>query len=281
VQRDLVVLKRPAQITLLFGAVEAPIGRVILAMVAGMSISEENQRRLAKYEAKSGPALIGLALLYVVVYGVPIVWTTMPPGVAALFTGLNVLIWAAFVVDLGLRAHLSRRPVHYLLRHPIDLVLVLVPMLRVLRVLRIFTAANYLVSRGGVFAVGRTVASAVAATLFLMVVAALAMLDAERTAVDSGITTFGDALWWAGATVTTVGYGDAVPVTAVGRAVAFALMLVGISMLGVVTASVAAWFVARTRRDEVDLVEEVRLQRAEIAELRELVRALGPSQTQT
>ncbi len=62
---------------------------------------------------------------------------------------------------------------------------------------------------------------------------------------DSGgtIDDYGTALWWAFSTVTTVGYGDATPVTTEGRAVAIFLMLVGISFFGWITANVAAFLV--------------------------------------
>jgi voltage-gated potassium channel len=59
----------------------------------------------------------------------------------------------------------------------------------------------------------------------------------------SNIKNFGDGLWWAMTTVTTVGYGDKFPVTTEGRFLAVALMIMGISLVGVITASVAAWFV--------------------------------------
>ena len=62
--------------------------------------------------------------------------------------------------------------------------------------------------------------------------------------------------------MTTVGYGDRYPTTGVGRLVAVALMLVGIALLGVVTATVAAWFAGRLQdvreaevRTEVTLAE--------------------------
>jgi voltage-gated potassium channel Kch len=73
--------------------------------------------------------------------------------------------------------------------------------------------------------------------------AALAVLDAERSSVDANITDFGDAIWWAVTTMTTVGYGDHYPVTPAGRLVAFGLMIGGIALLGTVTATLASWLV--------------------------------------
>jgi voltage-gated potassium channel len=79
----------------------------------------------------------------------------------------------------------------------------------------------------------------------------IAVLDAEQGAPDANITTFGDALWWACTTVTTVGYGDHFPVTTQGRFIAVALMIVGIAMVGAVTASVAAWMVSQVEQERV------------------------------
>jgi voltage-gated potassium channel len=106
-------------------------------------------------------------------------------------------------------------------------------------------------------------------------VGALAVLDAEQSVPDAKILTFGDALWWAVTTITTVGYGDLYPVTAVGRAVAVALMLSGIAVLGVVTASIATWLVQRvsdTTETAVENAEQPVL--AEITELAAEVAAL-------
>jgi len=64
------------------------------------------------------------------------------------------------------------------------------------------------------------------------------------------ITTFGDALWWSITTVTTVGYGDLSPVTGTGRAIAVLLMIGGISLVGVVTASLASWIIQRVAEED-------------------------------
>jgi len=100
----------------------------------------------------------------------------------------------------------------------------------------------------------------IGAFIFLAFCAALAELDAERNAPDASIVTFGDALWWAATTMTTVGYGDTYPVTGRGRLIAVALMIGGIALLGTVTATLASWLVEAVeneRRDVVDLRAEL------------------------
>ncbi len=57
----------------------------------------------------------------------------------------------------------------------------------------------------------------------------------------------GSGLWWAAQTVTTVGYGDDVPVSVTGRFLAVGVMLVGIGFLTVITAAITSTFVARAR----------------------------------
>jgi voltage-gated potassium channel Kch len=58
----------------------------------------------------------------------------------------------------------------------------------------------------------------------------------------------GDGLWWAIQTVTTVGYGDLVPASTLGRLVAALVMLVGIGFLTVITASITSTFIETARR---------------------------------
>ncbi len=100
--------------------------------------------------------------------------------------------------------------------------------------------------------------------------------------VDSGIDGFNNALWWAIVTVTTVGYGDVVPTTTIGRIVAGILMLVGVSAIPIATSLVVSVFITRIQArqhaadaaDRADLV--ARLERIEQALARMSERA-GPS----
>jgi voltage-gated potassium channel len=57
-------------------------------------------------------------------------------------------------------------------------------------------------------------------------------------------------LWWAAQTVTTVGYGDSVPMTLPGRLIAVLVMLLGIGFLTVITASITSTFVSRSRSEQ-------------------------------
>ena len=82
----------------------------------------------------------------------------------------------------------------------------------------------------------------IAATGTLFIGAWLVLLF-EEDAKGSNIHTYPDALWWAIVTVTTVGYGDRFPATGGGRTVAVVLMLVGIGLIGVLTATVASVFI--------------------------------------
>ena len=71
--------------------------------------------------------------------------------------------------------------------------------------------------------------------------------------LDPAIDNTWDGIWWAWVTVTTVGYGDVVPQTASGRVFAVVLMLMGISMLSLITANISAYLMARGTEKEIRL----------------------------
>ena len=78
---------------------------------------------------------------------------------------------------------------------------------------------------------------------FTLITSAVGFTLAEDVGKDGRVQSFFDALWWSGATITTVGYGDIYPITAAGRVIAIFTMLVGISTLAVVTARIAQFLI--------------------------------------
>ncbi|WP_326701132.1 potassium channel family protein [Streptomyces sp. NBC_01754] len=89
----------------------------------------------------------------------------------------------------------------------------------------------------------RASAVATAGLLLVVLLGSWIIVPYEASAPDATITSFPRALWWSVETATTVGYGDLYPVTTGGRVIAGVVMLVGISVFSVVTASLATWFV--------------------------------------
>lgn len=92
-------------------------------------------------------------------------------------------------------------------------------------------------------------------SLFLVLIitvggAALYMIELE----SDGIHGFGDAVWWAIVTVTTVGYGDITPSSTSGRVIAVIVMLVGIAFTSLLTAQIAAYL---TRQDQDELERDI------------------------
>lgn len=215
----------------------------------------------------------------------------------AAFFAADWVIWAAFATELGVKTYLSPNRRRYLIGHWFDIVIVVIPFLRPLRivqsvrVLRLLRLVRLvaLLSRLGLTwtqVIGRRGLGYVLA-LGLLAVFAIAGLVVlvERSTLAASIDDFPTALWWATTTVTTVGYGDTTPVTAAGRGFGVLLMFVGIGVFGIFTANVAAFFVQKDEQDAARVVAqadqgvllgELRSLPDEVAELRRSLVAAPP-----
>lgn len=227
--------------------------------------------RVEDYERRTAMPLIAASLLYFAVFATQVLWLSAPPAVMAALSVLENLIWFVFIIDFLVRIWLADRRLRYFISHPIDIVVILLPMFRPLRSLRVLASARVLVERGQFFEFSRVAGAIAVAAVFTAVVGALVVLDLERGVDGSTINNFGDSLWWAAVTMTTVGYGDSYPITAAGQVAAVGMMIVGISLLGTVTGAFATWVSTRISAAQQEVNDEVA---DELRALRDEVRAL-------
>ena len=240
---------------------------------------ESRRSRLARsqdaYDRFSAAVDIPLTVITIAwlpVLIIPLI-TPVHGAVAESFAVIDYMVWALFVLEYLIKLYLSPSRSHFFKTHILDLLIVAVPFLRPLRVARLARLARVgvvlargigrakeLLSHKGLHFVLLTVAMIIFASAGLVMVA-------ERSAPAGNIRNFGQGLWWAVVTVTTIGYGDHYPVTAFGQGVAVVLMIVGISLIGILTATVASYFVGqdldRDKTDRAMLKAELEQSRAD------------------
>lgn len=214
--------------------------------------------------------LVVASLAYLIAYS----WRVIADldGPARTVTNIVILVtWAMFIADYLVRLMLAQDRRRWFRTHLPALAFALVPVLRLVLLLRVLTRIPGMqTSAGGVLRT-RILVYGAGASVVLVYVASLAVLEAERYAPDANITTFGIAVWWACVTVTTTGFGDYTPVTDPGRLVGVGLMLGGVALAGVITATLASWVLERAARDRDDEEPATRAQvRALIARIEEL-----------
>jgi voltage-gated potassium channel len=208
--------------------------------------------RVEQWERRSEIPLVLLALAFLVAYAWPVLDPRLDADTVTVLTFISWTVWGAFAIDFAIRIALADARLSYVRHHWYDVALIALPMLRPLRLLRLLALARILDRSVSGSLAGTAVVYAAGAAAMAVGLGSLAVLDAERGAPKANITTYADALWWAGSTVTTAGAGEFYPVTGPGRIVAMVLMLVGVALVGVVIAAVAAWLVGRAESRRPD-----------------------------
>jgi voltage-gated potassium channel len=225
--------------------------------------------------------LAGASVLFLIAYAWSVIGDVHGPADTILQT-VMWLVWVLFVADYAVNLALAKPRWRWFYGHTLDLLIVVLPFLRPLRLIRLLALFGVLHRAVGRAFRGKVTIYVIVSASLIIFVAAVAVLDSEQNQPGAHIRSFGDALWWAFTTISTVGYGDFTPITPVGRLVAVGLMISGVALLGAVTATLASWFVERVQDTEVkaqqltrahinEVTAELRALRAEFASLTELI----------
>jgi voltage-gated potassium channel len=215
--------------------------------------------------------LIVASLAYLVAYSWRVIADLHGPA-WTIATVVILVTWAMFIVDYLVRLMLAENRRLWFRKHLPALTFAVVPVLRLVRLLRFLTRIPGMKTTAGGVLRTQILVYGVGASLILIYIASLAVLEVERNAPGADITTFPIALWWSCVTVTTTGFGDYTPVTDAGRWVGVGLMLGGVALAGVLTATLASWVLERAARHHDD---EEPATRAQFRALMDQVEALS------
>jgi len=141
---------------------------------------------------------------------------------------------------------------------PVDLRVLRV--LRLIRLLRIFKLGRH---SEGLARVGRVLrqqapalVSSMSVVVLLMIVASVLEYYIEGQAQPEQFSSAFEALWWAVSTITTVGYGDVVPVTTLGRIMGAVIALLGVGLIAIPTGILSAGFMEDTAQRRGDSLSQ-------------------------
>lgn len=208
--------------------------------------AHDSRRR--HWESDTSVPLVALSLVFIVCYSVRVIETDLPREGEIALNVVIAVIWVAFAADYLIRLMLASRKLAFVRATPLDLLSVAIPVFRPFLLLTRLKDIPYFKRHSGQSVRLRLIIQAALFVVLFVYSIALAVLGAERGAPGATIDSFGDSIWWACVTMTTVGYGDYVPVTVLGRVLAVILMFGGVAIVGVATATIVSYLGERIGR---------------------------------
>ncbi|MEV0474108.1 potassium channel family protein [Streptomyces prunicolor] len=211
----------------------------------------DDDSRKARWEQHTEVPLAVASLVFLAAYAVRILAHDLPDTWQDLCLAVLFGAWALFAVDYAVRWRLSGQRLRFVRTHWLDTLVLLLPLLRPLRVVRVYEAVQRRHGQPRLALHARVIVYAGLSTVLLGFAGALSVYHEEHAAPGATIRTFGDAVWWTCATFATVGYGDVAPITPLGRLIAVGMMAIGLALLGAVTGTFASWLLqVFTREDD-------------------------------
>jgi voltage-gated potassium channel len=215
-----------------------------------MDDAKDDDGPKARWERRTEIPLAVASLVYLASYAIQVLARDLPDDLRDLCLAVLLAAWALFAVDYAVRWRLSGQRLPFVRTHWLDTLVLILPLLRPLRVVRVYEAVQRRHGRPRLVLHARVIVYAGLSTVLLGFAGALAVYQQERGAPDATMRTFGDAVWWTCSTLATVGYGDISPVTPLGRLIAVGLMAIGLALLGAVTGTFASWLLQVFSRED-------------------------------
>ena len=205
---------------------------------------------------------IFIAILSFIACAIILVQLTMelPDGTSYILDISDNIIWIIFVIDYTVRIILSEDKLKFIKTNKIDLISI-VPFNAMFQSLRIFKFAKVV----KLAKLSKLIRFAVLIYKFknradkflktnnfqyiLIITVVIVFLGAFGISIAED-KTFSDSIWWSFVTTTTVGYGDISPATNIGRIIASILMLVGIGFVGILTGTIATYFLTGKKKEQ-------------------------------
>lgn len=214
----------------------------VIMNAAGVLVEDTRSPKEIKWEKYTTLPFIFLSFIFLLGYSVLILNDEVfTQGIDKYILLTLGVIWIMFIIDYFVRLTLSTNKRIFFKRNVIDLISMAIPFTRPFLLLMYLSRLRWFRGRQGSSVRARLVAYAASFALMYIYVLSLAVYAAERNAAGATILNYGDSVWWAIETITTVGYGDMIPVTIAGRVYASLLMLGGVVIVGATTATVISY----------------------------------------
>ncbi|MBK3579271.1 two pore domain potassium channel family protein [Streptomyces sp. MBT65] len=210
----------------------------------------DDDSRKARWERRTEVPLAVASMVYLAAYAVRILAHGLSGDWRDLCLAVLFAAWSLFAVDYAVRWRLSGQRLRFVRTHWLDTLVMLLPLLRPLRVVKVYEAVQRRHDRPRLALHARVIVYAGLSTVLLGFAGALSVYQEEHAAPGATIKTFGDAVWWTCATFATVGYGDVAPITPLGRLIAVGMMAIGLALLGAVTGTFASWLLQVFARED-------------------------------
>jgi voltage-gated potassium channel len=253
------------------------------------ALERECSEVLQQWENWSETPMLVLSFAWLGLFIVELVW-----GLTPILEAIGTTIWIVFILDFSIKFILAPRKLIYFKHHWLIALSLLIPALRIFRMMRVIQPLNSIhgirgfqllritigTNRGmrlfGASVQRRGFGYVVGLTVIVTLIGSAGMYAFEREVPNGIITDYGIALWWTAMVMTTIG-SDYFPKTAEGRILCFFLALYAVVVFGYLTATLATFFIDRdAQSDDAELASAKSIQalQSEITGLRTDIQAL-------